>query len=202
MNKLLLIPLFAVLLIFSASFAPADATKSQGTSASRVGVDICGDRLCEAGEKMAPQEKLGYYLMSLLEFEMNDDSVLQQGRYAMSSTGDVKFNSAISRGQYASQSIPTISAKSSSTPSVNPGEAKFFNPQPEPPGKDLSPSKSFAMKEYSQFTAKGFDSSAKSIAGKFGKNRFLFLRSYPKDALKICIDRVSISRVTSLNPAS
>lgn len=206
MKKLLLIPLFAILLIFTVSFVPVDALKSQGTSSSRIGVDICGDRLCEAGEKMTPQEKLGYYLLSLLEFEIDDDTVLQQSRFMMMGVGgsggmfQQGLDSSISRGQFSYQYIPTMSALASSppsfnpdpppresSPSINPGEAKFFNPQPEPPKFSAAPPsvdmnnipptfgipKTFTMTDYSPMVSKKFDSSARSIASLIDKTKIL-----------------------------
>ena len=172
MNKLLFIPLFAILLIFTVSFIPADALKSQGNSNAKVGVDLCGDRLCEVGEKMTPQEKLGYYLLSLLEFEIEDDTVLQQGKYAMTSKKISSFDSTISRGQFSSQNIPTMSAKALSPPVSTPGE--------------LSPPVSISKKDFSKFTSKKFDLSARSISSLIDKYEIL--------SEKIDFSKVKISK--------
>jgi len=92
-RAILVLSLFAVLLFLSISVGSADAKKSEGNYNSRVGVDICGDRLCEPGEELTVKEKLGYYLLSLVE--MDDSTVIQQSRFLVMGVGGGAFQQSI-----------------------------------------------------------------------------------------------------------
>jgi len=134
-RTILVISLFTILLL-SISVGSADALKSEGNYNSRVGVDICGDKLCEPGEELTVKEKLGYYLLSLVE--MDDSTVIQQSRFLVMGVGGGAFQQSIGLSPSADIRLSDIRQSSSK---VDIGRANAFAiPIDELPMKLKTPS--------------------------------------------------------------
>ncbi|HEX9845135.1 MAG TPA: hypothetical protein VGA92_01570, partial [Candidatus Nitrosotenuis sp.] len=131
----LVIIISSVLLASGIATEDAFAKTAKGTANQPFNEEqVCGDRLCGPDEKLSIKEKIGYYLLSFLEFD--ESTVIPQSRFQISgvtqqgtgilTTGNVMIkdfstSTIIDRGKVNSLAVPTtqVGSKQTSTMKID-----------------------------------------------------------------------------------